>query len=163
MNREKSHDSPKKTAVVLDTSFFFYNMDIEGELYTTPEVIDECSDPASSARIVVYRERGLRVREPEKDSVDNVLKVSEKTGDVGKLSKTDIGLLALALENDARICSDDFAIRNVALALGISIEPMMQRRIRYIEWKFRCKGCARYYDKAMVCPVCGADVTRKLK
>jgi len=138
-------------------------MDIEGLLFTTQAVIDECSDQASSARILVYREKGLQVREPEKRSVNEVMSVSEETGDIGKLSKTDIGLLALALEHGARICSDDFAIRNVAMALGIGIEPMMQRQIRYIKWKFRCKGCARLYDKAMVCPVCGAEVTRKLK
>jgi UPF0271 protein len=85
------------------------------------------------------------------------------TKDVTVISGTDLDLLALALDLGAGLHTDDFAIQNVALALGVKTIPILQRKARRVHWKYRCSGCGRYAEQDGECPVCGAAIKRKLK
>ena len=79
------------------------------------------------------------------------------------ISDTDRELLALALDLEAILFTDDFAIQNVAIALGVRSHPITQRKAKRVFWKYRCTGCGKYYDHDGECPVCGAAIKRKLK
>jgi UPF0271 protein len=85
------------------------------------------------------------------------------TRDSGVISDTDRELLALALDLEAVLYTDDFAIQNVATALGVQTHPITQRKAKRVFWKYRCSGCGKYYDHDGECPVCGAAIKRKLK
>ena len=104
----------------------------------------------------------MDVRSPEEKYVEMVSIAAKKTGDYNVLSKTDIDVLALAMEYNGIIVTDDYAIQNVARQSGIEytgsgIEPIRKS----IVWKYRCTGCHRIYDKYIeVCPVCGHSVKR---
>jgi UPF0271 protein len=148
---------------VLDSSFFFYDLPIEGELFTTGSVVSELKDLRSKGKLEQLLAAGLIVTDPLPGSVREVAAAAIKTGDSPVLSVTDHDLLALAKERDAILYTDDFAVQNIASALGIRTQPMQQRRARQIQWKYRCSGCGRYADKPGECLVCGAEVKRKLK
>jgi len=148
---------------VLDSSAFFTAATFEGELYTTSSVISELRDLPSKARSDLLREAGLQVMDPDRESVSRVRENAVARGEAGVLSPTDIGVLALALQLQACIMSDDYALQNVARSLSIRVIPIQQKGARNIRWKFRCSGCGRYYRGPGECQVCGALIQRKLK
>ncbi|MEN6611059.1 MAG: nucleotide-binding protein [Methanoregulaceae archaeon] len=148
---------------VLDSSFFFADYPFDGELFTTPSVVGELVDLSAKCRFENLLAQGLTVQEPVPEALEKVGQASRKTGDGSVLSATDRNLLALALDTGATLHTDDFAVQNVAHALGIPVAPLRQRRADPIRWKFRCTGCGRYYRETGECPVCGAVIKRKLK
>jgi endoribonuclease Nob1 len=148
---------------VLDSSAFFSAAAFEGALYTTSSVISELRDLPSKARFDLLCEAGLQVMDPDRDFVDRVRSNAVKRGEAEVLSTTDIEVLALAVQLQAAIMSDDYALQNVARSLRITVIPLQQKGARNIRWKFRCSGCGRYYREPGVCQVCGALIQRKLK
>lgn len=148
---------------VLDASFFFGEFPAEGNLVTVPAVLGELRDIRSKGNFEKWCARGLTVRSPTEESRKRVISTAESTKDLAIISATDLDLLALALDLGADLHTDDFAIQNIALALGVKIVPILQRRARRVHWKYRCSGCGRYADHDGECPICGAAIKRKLK
>jgi UPF0271 protein len=148
---------------ILDTSFFFYDLPVEGELYTTQSVVDELRDLRSKSRFDVLCSQGLTLAVPSIENIKKVKAAAQKSGDAGVISSTDCDLLALSLDLDAAVYTDDFAIGNTALALGIKTIPMLQKKPRPVRWKYRCSGCGRYFDHDGECLICGSIIKRKLK
>ena len=150
---------------VLDASAFIYGMIPEGELVTTSRVYDEVRDEASRFKLEMLR--GLSVKEPGPGPVEEVKKAAQETGDIVRLSRSDIGLLAMALEEKGagktvKLLTDDYAVQNVARKLGLDIMPLHQKRIKYkIVWEKRCIGCNRTYKEGDVCEVCGSPLRMK--
>jgi UPF0271 protein len=148
---------------VIDTSLFFIEYPIPGELYTPPSVIEELVDLRSKCRYETLLASGLRVIGPTQASRERVFEAAQKTGDAEKISATDGDILALALDLNATIYSDDFAVHNVAHTLGIMSHPVQQRSPKKRVWKFRCTGCKRFYRAPGECPVCGSPIKRTIK
>lgn len=148
---------------VLDSSAFFTAVAFEGDLFTTSSVISELRDLPSKARSDLLREAGLQVMDPDREAVSRVRENAVARGEGGALSPTDIEVLALALQLQACILSDDYALQNVARSLSIRVIPIQQKGARHIRWKFRCSGCGRYSRGPGECQVCGALIQRKLK
>jgi UPF0271 protein len=148
---------------VLDSSFFFYDLPVEGELFTTYSVCEELLDIRSKGRLEKFCALGLQIVSPKKEFLRRVSEAAGKSGDTGVISDTDRDLLAVACELDAVLYTDDFAIQNVAKRFGVQIASMQQRKAKKITWRYRCNGCGRYFDHAGECLVCGSDIKRKLK
>jgi UPF0271 protein len=148
---------------VLDASFFFSELPLEGELFTTPSVCDELLDIRAKGNFEKLSAEGLIVRSPGPESRAAVRKAAKISRDSGVISDTDEDLLALSLELDAILYTDDFAIQNVALVLKLRTHPILQRKALQVRWKYRCSGCGRYFGHDGECPVCGAAIKRKLK
>ena len=148
---------------VLDAGVFFSEIALDGELFTTPSVCDELVDIRSRGNFERWCAAGLMVVSPEPQDRERVLAAAAVSRDKGVISGTDADLLALALGLDALLYTDDFAIQNVALVLGVRTEPILQRRAKRVHWKYRCSGCGRYYNHDGECEVCGAAIKRKLK
>ena len=148
---------------VLDTSLFFIEYTVSGDLFTTPSVVEELVDLRSKCRFESLLASGLRVAGPSAGGIKQVRRAAEKTGDTDKLSVTDRDLLALALDLGATLYSDDFAIQNVAHELGVTTAPVQQRSAKKRLWKFRCTGCKRFYRASGECPVCGSPIKRTIK
>lgn len=148
---------------VIDTSAILSGklISAEHELFTSPRVADEIQPGGRLARNFQYLlEAGLCVREPSESALEDVRKRAEKTGDAGRLSETDIEVLALASELDAVILTDDYSIQNMAEELGLKFQPIAQEGIKEVFlWEYRCTGCgARYEQKHNVCPTCGSKL-----
>jgi len=148
---------------VLDASVFFSECQIAGELYTTPSVCDELIDIRSKGNYEKLCTMGLTVVSPGRESKENVMIAARKTRDIGVISDTDCELLALALDLDAVLYTDDFAIQNIAGVLGVQTNPINQRKAKRVHWKYRCSGCGRYFNHDGECLICGSPIKRKLK
>jgi UPF0271 protein len=147
----------------VDASFFFSEASLQGEIFTTPSVIEEIADVRSRCRLEALLATGLSVVSPSAESVSRVSAAAGETGDTTRLSSTDTDLLALSLDLGAVTVTDDYAIQNVAQRLGLAVEEILQRKARPRRWKFRCPGCNRRYSAAGSCPVCGSPLKRSLK
>jgi UPF0271 protein len=148
---------------VLDTSAFFIEVPIEGELFTTPLVVTELKDFRSRARFEVLSAGGLSVREPGEDSRITVDTAAGVSGDAPVLSPADREVLSLALEIGGCLVTDDFAVQNVALTIRVPTRSLLQRKARFRKWRFRCTGCGRISTDPAGCPVCGSPMKRILK
>jgi UPF0271 protein len=148
---------------ILDSSVFFSDCPITGDLYTTPSVCDELIDIRSKGKFEKFSAEGLHIASPTLLNTEKVKITAKKTRDDGVISDTDCELLALALDLDAVLYTDDFAIQNIAGVLGVQTIPINQRKAKRVHWKYRCSGCGRYFDHDGECLVCGSIIKRKLK
>jgi UPF0271 protein len=146
---------------VLDATAFFVDRPYGGDLYTTPEVVAELVDLRAKCRYEALRAEGLAVASPSPESTLAAREAAGKSRDIGVLSPTDLSVLALARELGATVYTDDFALQNAAMRLGVATEPIQQRRAAKVAWKYRCTGCGRYFGHDGECPVCGSAITRK--
>ncbi len=150
---------------VLDASAFIYGMFPEGELVTPSKVYEEVKDEASRLKLEMLAH--LKVKEPEPGYVDEIKEAARETGDIVRLSPSDVDLLALAAEErdsgkDTTLLTDDYAVQNVARKVGLAVLPLHQKRIKYkIVWEKRCMGCNRTYKEGDVCEVCGSPLKLK--
>jgi len=148
---------------ILDASFFFADLLVDGDLHTTHSVVAELRDLRSKSRFDILSEGGLRTSDPSALSLGRVRKAAMRTGDKPVISDTDCDILALALDLGATVYTDDFALQNIAHEIHVETLPIQQRKAKKITWKYRCRGCGRYYDHDGECEVCGAEIKRKLK
>ncbi|MFC6837776.1 NOB1 family endonuclease [Halomarina ordinaria] len=147
---------------VLDASAFIRAYDAEGPTASIPLVREELTQ-RSVYRFDALEGAGMHVHVPNEAAVDRVRSAASATGDRDVLSATDTRLLAAALELDATLVTDDYAMQNVAAELDIPVEAIGREGIsEERSWSFQCVGCGRTFDaKADRCPVCGSDLTRK--
>lgn len=148
---------------VLDSTAIFQRKAVYEQMVTVPEVVSEILDENSS---LYFSVKGLRVESASEKSVEIVRKASAETGDIYRLSETDLKVLAKALDekekgNEVVIVTDDYSIQNVALKLGIEFESVVQEGIsKAFKWVRVCRGCGRKIDRE-ICPVCGGEAIVK--
>ncbi|WP_457549569.1 NOB1 family endonuclease [Archaeoglobus sp.] len=148
---------------VIDTSTIFMRKAFYENMVTIPEVVDEVKDENSQ---LYFSLLNLRVEEASDKNVEMVVRVAKKTGDIHKLSKTDIKLIAKALDirekgEDVVLVTDDYSIQNVAMSLGLKVDNVVQPKIsKHFRWVKVCRGCGRTVE-GDVCPICGSEATIK--
>jgi endoribonuclease Nob1 len=156
------------TCYIADSAVFImgnHNFD-SSLLITVPSVADELKSQDSLLRFDLAKEGGLRVEWPEPEMVKQVKEMAERTRDSEELSKTDLEILAKALEHKDRcvLLTDDYAVQNVAIQLGIKVEPIAQKKIKDILiWQKQCIGCKKKFEKGEICPICGSPLKKKRK
>ena len=150
---------------ILDTCAFLTQNHPKGEIATIFEIESELNNRQSKQYFTNLREIGLKIREPKTDSIENIRKNSEETGDLGVLSNIDLKILALAYEMHGIIVSDDFAIQNVALHMGLEFTSCSGNEIKELrKWKYRCSACrSEALQKMDSCSVCGSDKIFRFK
>lgn len=147
-------------AYIADSSVFITRMPLQHRTITTPDVLSELKDVRSKMAFDAAVESGMQIESPLPHLVADVCEYARSTGDLDRLSDTDIGLLAKTLEHNGILCTDDYAIQNVARHLGIRTEPITQPHIKEIfEWGRRCVGCGRRFGSDVrICPICGSHL-----
>jgi UPF0271 protein len=146
--------------VVLDTSAIIYLNDFRmfEETITVEDVVKEVRDRISTMRLTSLN---LKTIQPYRKTTEEIKNTAEETGDLEKLSKTDLEVLALAKESGYTIISDDRNIQNVAEKLGINYVSIFNKKItKLIKWKKFCKNCKKYFEKEKFCPTCGERLIR---
>lgn len=149
--------------VVLDTSAIIYLNDFRmfEEIFTVSDVVDEVKDKINVLKLAGIN---LKVTDPSELSVNEIKKIANETGDLEKLSSTDIKILALAKENNLTIISDDYNIQNVAKKCEINYVSLFSKKItKLIRWSTYCNSCKKFYENKKVCPKCGSQLVRKPK
>jgi UPF0271 protein len=73
-------------------------------------------------------------------------------------------VLALALELEAVVLTDDYSLQNLATYLGVPYRPVGLKGIKDLRrWRWRCLGCGKIFDKEMPdCPICGSKLKSTL-
>ena len=150
---------------ILDTCAFLTQNHPEGEIATISEIESELNNRQSKQYFTNMKEIGLKIREPKVDSIENIRKNSEETGDLGVLSSIDLKILALAYEMRGIIVSDDFAIQNVALHMGLEFTSCSGNEIKELrKWKYQCSACrAEALERMDFCSVCGSEKILRVK
>jgi len=144
---------------------------LEFESYSVPEVTDELRQQTGpSYRLSVSTASGkMKIQNPSKPSVGEVLDKARALGDKVVLSRTDTSIVALALDLSKEgktpvIVSDDYAVQNVAEALKLNYQSLATLGIREkFNWMLYCPACFRIYPNgdAQDCAVCGTKLKRK--
>lgn len=163
-----------KKFLIIDTSAIFSGkfLNINDVQMITPySVLKEINPGGKDYRNLQFLiEKGLKTYEPSKKSIIKIKEISEITGDYSRLSKTDIDILALALdlkndtENNVSILTDDYSIQNVSNYLKINYLNITQTGIkkRFI-WSYKCMGCGKKFEKSInICPICGSSIKNYL-
>ena len=147
---------------ILDASAFIHGYETDERTASIPAVGEEL-DGGHAYRFQAEAGGGMQVHAPDPAAIDRVERAARESGDFGELSETDARLLAAALELDATVVTDDYAIQNVAEGLGVPVESIARDGItERRDWIFQCQGCGREFDDDRDrCPICGADLTRK--
>jgi len=148
---------------VIDTSAIISrNLNLlEGDLMFPSSVIGEIKKGKLRYMIDVLLPM-IRVASPDHEYLKIVEETAAKTGDLMNLSQTDKDVLALALQYDATIVTDDYSIQNVASYLNLGFLNANIKRIdKQIAWIYRCTGCKKVFPGPVkVCDICGHEVKR---
>ena len=144
---------------MLDTSALFSMEELpaDSDAFVTPGVIKEL-ERYKDRRASLWGEL-LHVSDPTNQPDEG------KGGRVRdrrqhRLSPTDTEVMALALELEAEVLTDDYSVQNLATYLGIPFRPVGIKAIKEVRrWRWRCIGCGKVFDKEMPdCPICGSKL-----
>ena len=152
---------------ILDASAFYAGVPFRSsdDYYTTSLAYDEIKHIKKNHDVLgtLLETNRLKIREPDKESTKAAIKAAKDTGDFPQLSKQDISIIALCIEMNGEIISDDFAISNVVKNLGLKISPIMTQGIKDVgKWIHYCPGCKTNHTNVKECPICGTPLKRKL-
>ncbi|NJD52061.1 MAG: NOB1 family endonuclease [Candidatus Methanoperedens sp.] len=150
---------------IADSSLFIIGKRIEGNIITVPSVVDEIRDERSRT---IMELMNVRIEPPLQSCIMEVTAKARTTRDSEELSKTDIDLLAKALEyarnEDTILITDDYAVQNTAIQLEIKVMPAGQKKIKdVLLWEKFCIGCKRRFPQGDDCPVCGTPLKKMRK
>ena len=151
---------------VLDSSAFYAGIPFSSNEtgYITSLIyneIEHIKKDHDAIQILIETKR-LMIRDPEHRFIITVNDAAKKSGDFPNLSEQDISIIALSLQLEAELLTDDFAISNVAKNLSVKVVPIMTSGIKnIIIWKYYCPGCKTNFSKVSECPRCGNRLKRK--
>lgn len=154
---------------MIDSGAIFLRKAYYENMVTIPEVVEEIKDEDSNFYLSLLN---LIVEDVNDKYIKKVVEVAKKTGDIHRLSKTDIKLIAKTLElkeglneeDNVILLTDDYSIQNLAMYFGIKFENVVQKTIsKAFKWIKVCKGCGRKIEND-VCQICGSEaVLRRAK
>lgn len=152
---------------VLDASAFYAGIPFRtsDEFFTTSLIFDEIKHIKKNHDAIdtLLETNRLKISDPESEYIEKIRTVSKKTGDFNQLSKQDISAIALCLQMNGEIITDDFAISNVAKNLNLKVLPLMTSGITDVgNWIHYCPGCKKNFESGSECPLCGTQLKRKL-
>jgi endoribonuclease Nob1 len=153
----------------LDAGAFYAGIPFlsSGSYCTTPAIFEEVRHiKKSHGAIEALIDSGsLQLIDPDKNSIEKAKAAAKKTGDYQKLSQADFTILALALQLETTLLTDDYAVANVAAALKIPVESSSSKGIRETrKWIAYCSACGKAFGPtAKECPLCGNKLRRKYK
>tara|TARA_B100001142_G_scaffold58557_1_gene57316 strand:- start:331 stop:873 length:543 start_codon:yes stop_codon:yes gene_type:complete len=93
-------------------------------------------------RLEIIDAIGINWEDPGDISIEKIIQISKKTGDISGLSQTDIEILALAMKNKYILITDDYRMQNLAEYSEIKWRSVNTDGIKDIwEWEVVCIGC----------------------
>ncbi|MFX1507994.1 MAG: NOB1 family endonuclease [Promethearchaeota archaeon] len=136
-----------------------------GSFFTTRGVASELKDSRSKMNLDVlkYSDR-LRFSAPQDKLIEEVKKRIHLIDQQTPLSQVDIEVLALALQVNGTLVSNDLSLQNAALHLNIPIKVISGKKITHLrKWQLKCNSCSKVItDDVEVCPFCGGTLNRVL-
>ena len=169
--RKSLREDKHRIVFVHDASGLFAGapLNLPGKHYTTPKVIEEVKDRHSSLLLQFALNSGkLEVIEPQGKYFRKVKEEAKRIGEIVALSSTDISVIALALElkdkdYDVVVVTDDYAVQNTVLHLGIEFLSMKTIGIKkMVRYQVYCPVCGwEGVTSLKICPRCESALKRK--
>lgn len=150
--------------LILDSSALFSMEDLPQEEFLCPPGVVNELKRYNDKRLDRWGDL-LRTSDCTKGSTDKVKDAARKSGDLGRLSDVDISVLALALDMNGTILSDDYSIQNVSSIMGIPFRSVGTPGIKRTEkWNYQCKGCGKWSkEQSKECLICGSEMISRRK
>lgn len=149
--------------VVCDASAIFSGF-VGEKNFTTSRVLSEIRDFESRDFVesLIFSKK-LFIFDPQPNFEKVVREALKRTGD--DLSSADISVIALALEMNATVVSNDYGIQNVCTFLSIKYENAFGFQISGVkEWIYVCEGCGKTFPaRKKTCEFCGNRIRKRLK
>jgi len=142
-------------AALLNSNFFAYENAI-----ISPSVATEIRSRSEILEALISAGK-IRIVEPSTDARERVKRTAERIGEINALSDADIDALALALQENAILVTDDFHVQNVAEELKIKYEGVTGKIKEKRKYVLKCINCGRKYSpmyKGKRCKVCGGKL-----
>jgi endoribonuclease Nob1 len=134
---------------------------------TTHAVLDEVKHIKKSHGAIeaLIESNTLQIVNSDRKSIQKVVAAARETGDYVKLSEADISIIALALQLEIVLVTNDYAVANVATILKIPVKSAAGKGIRQTRrWIAYCSACGRAFGpNAKECRLCGNRLRRKYK
>lgn len=89
-----------------------------------------------------------------------------KTGDLPRLSPVDLDVIAIAINSNETLYTDDYSMQNVCRFLGLEFQPVFnQKSKKQWFWQLKCIGCRATkeieIEKEETCEICGSPMKVK--
>lgn len=145
--------------LVLDSSAFFSMDALPEEDHVCPPGVIRELEKYEDPRLALWGDM-VHVSECSRESLRKVEEAAKRTGDIGRLSPVDMTVLALAVDVNGTIWSDDYSIQNVAKVMGLGFKPIGMKGIeKVVKWNYKCTGCGKWFkEKQPDCPICGSPL-----
>ena len=139
----------------------------ENRYCTTKAVFEEGKNIKKSYGAIeaLLESNTLQILNSERKSVEKVTSVAKRTGDYARLSKADISIIALALQLEIILLTNDYAVANVATTMKIPVKSLATKGITHTrKWIAYCSACGMAFGaNAKECRLCGNRLRRKYK
>ncbi|MEX2684612.1 MAG: NOB1 family endonuclease [Candidatus Sigynarchaeota archaeon] len=169
--------SPAPQVIILDTATILQGVSFSRKdiRVTAPEeVLNEVRSRIPKLRLEQLLSSGtVQICGATKEAIAAARQAAEKTGDLPNLSKPDISVIALAMEQKKVnitpiVYTGDYAVQNVLRSQGIAFRSVANEGIKaVIKWVYRCDACKVSFKAPPdgdVCPECGTDgMIKKVK
>ncbi|CUR51174.1 putative PIN domain protein [Nitrosotalea devaniterrae] len=151
---------------VLDATSFYAGVPFSSQeqSFTTPLVFEEIKHiKKSHGAVETLIDLGrLHIIEPEKKFIDIILEKANQTGDLPSLSKEDVSVLALCIQIDGELVTDDYTVSNVGKHLDLKVIPIMTKGIsKVLDSVYFCPACDKVLKKMSNCSICGSKLRKK--
>jgi UPF0271 protein len=161
---------PHEPLLVLDATAFI-GLDFpkllskKSSFLTTHGVVSELKDTRSKMNLDVLKySNRLKFSVPQDSLIEKVKTRIKLIDQQTPLSRVDIEVLALALQVNGTLISNDLNLQNAALHLNIPIKVISGKKITHLrKWQLKCKSCGEVIiNEIEVCPFCGGTLNRVL-
>ncbi len=96
----------------------------------------------SPARTMLVEAADIQWRDVSPSAIEQAKNCASASGDLARLSDVDVDVLALALEVEAILVTDDYRLQNTYRHAGGSIETVVNAPSKQVWiWELRCIGC----------------------
>ncbi|WP_240938915.1 NOB1 family endonuclease [Metallosphaera hakonensis] len=153
--------------MIFDTAGFLSGLQNSfDKVFTTPLVIEEVRDLHSMGTLSFSMiTNKVIAMEPSPSAMKKVEMVLREIND-RSLTKTDKSVIGLAIDlAPAIVFTDDFAVQNVLMKLGIKFNAVrLGRTAQEIKtFTYVCEGCGRVYkEPKQECPICGGKIKKSV-
>ncbi len=150
---------------ILDSTAFYAGLHLQGiEIFTTDEVIKEVKHIKSKYNIleVLIQASSLKIINPSEYYIAKAKELAMKSNELDKLSIADLSIIALALELNCEVITDDYAITNILKRNNIKVINLFNKMRKVGKWVKYCKYCNINYSNTNICEHCGNKLSRKL-
>ena len=98
-------------------------------------------------RSMLMESASLNWQVPLEVALQRAREIASETGDLPRLSEVDLDVLALAIDQNLPLVTDDYRMKNVARKAGIPVEGVLTKGgKKQWKWILRCIGCRAEED-----------------